>query len=177
MKNQVQLIAYVDRFSGGGFCDLQSLLSDGPLAGLFGGVHLLPFFWPIDGADAGFDPIDHTQVDPRLGSWDDVRALAKRTDLMADLIVNHLSSRSPQFTDFRKRGDASSYAFMFLTYGRVFRGWRNRSGAIADLSPAAGPSLHENAPGRWNRAALVDYVHLRTSGYRRPFPAGPKVPG
>jgi len=120
MKNQVQLIAYVDRFSGGGFSELQSLLNDGPLAGLFGGVHLLPFFWPVDGSDAGFDPIDHTQVDPRLGSWDDVRALAERMDLMADLIVNHLSSQSPQFTDFRKRGDASSYAFMFLTYGRVF---------------------------------------------------------
>ncbi len=120
MKNQVQLIAYVDRFSGGGFCELQRLLSDGPMAGLFGGVHLLPFFWPIDGADAGFDPIDHTKVDPQLGSWDDVRALAERTDLMADLIVNHVSSQSPQFADFRKRGDASSYAFMFLTYGRVF---------------------------------------------------------
>ena len=92
MKNEVQLIAYVDRFSGGGFRELQSLLSDGPLAGLFGGVHLLPFFLPIDGADAGFDPIDHTQVDPRLGSWDDVRALAERTDLMADLIVNHIST-------------------------------------------------------------------------------------
>ena len=47
--------------------------------GLFGGVHLLPFFWPIDGADAGFDPIDHTQVDPRLGTWDDVRALGRST--------------------------------------------------------------------------------------------------
>jgi sucrose phosphorylase len=122
MKNQVQLIAYVDRFSGGGLRDLQSLLNDGPLAGLFGGVHLLPFFLPIDGADAGFDPIDHTQVDPRLGSWDDVRALAGRSDLMADLIVNHISTRSPQFIDFRKRGDASSYAFLFLTYARVFSG-------------------------------------------------------
>jgi len=121
MKNQVQLIAYVDRFSGGGFRELQSLLSDGPLTGLFGGVHLLPFFLPIDGADAGFDPIDHTQVDPRLGSWDNVRALAERTDLMADLIVNHISSRSPQFVDFRKRSDASSYAFLFLTYARVFQ--------------------------------------------------------
>ncbi len=120
MKTQVQLIAYVDRLSSGGFRELQSLLNDEPLGGLFGGVHLLPFFCPIDGADAGFDPIDHTQVDPRLGSWDDVRALAGRTDLMADLIVNHLSTRSPQFTDFRKRGHASSYAFMFLTYGRVF---------------------------------------------------------
>lgn len=119
MTNQVQLIAYADRLSGGGFRQLQALL-DGPLAGLFGGVHLLPFFWPMDGADAGFDPIDHTQVDPRLGSWDDVRALAQRTDIMADLIVNHVSTRSPQFIDLLERGDASAYAFLFLTYGRVF---------------------------------------------------------
>jgi sucrose phosphorylase len=119
MKNQVQLIAYIDRLSGGGFRELQALL-EGPLAGLFGGIHLLPFFWSIDGADAGFDPIDHTKVDARLGSWDDVRALAKRTEVMADLIVNHISTRSPQFTDFQKRGQASAFAFMFLTFGRVF---------------------------------------------------------
>ena len=55
MKNQVQLITYVDRLAGGGLGDLDSLLK-GRLAGLFGGVHVLPFFDPIDGADAGFDP-------------------------------------------------------------------------------------------------------------------------
>src|SRR5437868_13409144 len=103
MKNSVQLIAYVDRLSGGGFRELQGLL-DGPLQGLFGGMHLLPFFWPTDGADAGFDPIDHTAVDPRLGSWEDVRELAKQTDLMADLSVNHVSSRSPLCEDVRKPG-------------------------------------------------------------------------
>jgi len=119
MKNQVQLIAYVDRLSGGGFRQLQQLL-DGPFHGLFGGVHLLPFFWPIDGADAGFDPIDHTRVDPRLGTWDDVRALSDRADIMADLIVNHVSRRSPQFEDLDTRGDESPYAGMFLTLGRVF---------------------------------------------------------
>ena len=52
MKNQVQLITYVDRFGGGGLADLQTLLT-GPLHGVFGGVHLLPFFHTIDGADAG----------------------------------------------------------------------------------------------------------------------------
>lgn len=60
MLNQVQLITYVDRLSGGGFRELQQLL-DGPFQGLFGGAHLLPFYSPIDGADAGFDPIDHTR--------------------------------------------------------------------------------------------------------------------
>ena len=64
MKNQVQLIAYVDRCGGGTFRELQGLL-EGPLQGAFGGVHVLPFFTPIDGADAGFDPIDHTAVDGR----------------------------------------------------------------------------------------------------------------
>jgi sucrose phosphorylase len=99
MKNQAQLIAYVDRLSGGTFHDLERLL-DVPLAGAFGGVHVLPFFHPIDGADAGFDPIDHTQVDPRLGTWDDVASLAERVDVMADVIVNHMSRHSLQFADW-----------------------------------------------------------------------------
>src|SRR4051812_27749348 len=102
MRNQVQLIAYVDRLSGGGLRELHQLL-DGPLNGLFGGVHLLPFFWPIDGTDAGFDPIDHTKVDPRLGSWEDIRSLSRHVEIMADVIVNHISSRSPQFLDFHER--------------------------------------------------------------------------
>jgi sucrose phosphorylase len=119
VKNQVQIIAYVDRLSGGGFQEINALLK-GPLDGVFGGAHLLPFFTPIDGADAGFDPIDHTQVDPRLGTWEDVRALGGTVEIVADLIVNHVSSSSPQFLDFSKQGVSSPYAGMFLTYDRVF---------------------------------------------------------
>jgi len=119
MRNQVQLIAYVDRLSNGGFNALHSLLK-GPLAGIFGGAHLLPFFTPMDGADAGFDPTDHTRVDARLGTWEDVQALGGTTDLVADLIVNHISSSSPQFLDFSEKGPDSQYADMFLTFERIF---------------------------------------------------------
>ena len=119
MKNQVQLIAYVDRLSGGTLRDLLALLA-GPLDGVFGAVHLLPFFYPIDGADAGFDPIDHTRVDPQLGDWADVKALAERVDLMGDVIVNHMSSESPQFLDYAARGEASPHAGLFLTLDSVF---------------------------------------------------------
>ncbi len=119
MKNQVQLITYVDRLSGGGIRDLSALLN-GELADVFGGAHLLPFFYPIDGSDAGFDPIDHTRVDPRLGDWEDLRALGSTVELMADLIVNHVSSKSPQFEDFSRHGAGSMYAGMFLTYDAVF---------------------------------------------------------
>lgn len=119
MKNQVQLIAYVDRLGGGNLNDLQTLLA-GSLRGLFGAVHLLPFFNAIDGADAGFDPIDHTAVDPRLGTWDDIKSLSNHIDIMADVIVNHMSSESPQFLDFLQHGDASRFAGLFLTLDKVF---------------------------------------------------------
>lgn len=115
----MQLIAYVDRMGGGGIRDLERLLC-GELAGVFGAVHLLPFYDPIDGADAGFDPIDHTRVDPRLGDWNDVAALSRRIDLMADVIVNHISDRSPQFLDYSRRGADSPYDGLFLTREAVF---------------------------------------------------------
>jgi sucrose phosphorylase len=140
MKNQVQLITYVDRFGGGGLKELTALLSgpQGPLAGVFGGVHLLPFFHPIDGADAGFDPIDHTQVDPRLGDWSDIKALAQHVDVMGDVIVNHMSSRSPQFLDYAKHGDASPYAGLFLTMGSVFPNGATEKDLLAVYRPRPG---------------------------------------
>jgi sucrose phosphorylase len=119
MKNKVQLIAYVDRAGGGNLRDFAGLLA-GPLQGVFGAVHLLPFFDPIDGADAGFDPIDHTTVDPRLGDWSDVASLSRQIDIMADVIVNHISDRSPQFQDWYQRGSASPYEGMFLTRDAVY---------------------------------------------------------
>ena len=138
MKNQVQLIAYVDRLSGGGFNEFNLLLK-GSLFGVFGGTHLLPFFTPIDGADAGFDPIDHAQVDTRLGTWDDVRELSGTVELIADLIVNHISSLSPQFLDFSEKGSASQYADMFLTYDRVFPQGAHESDLLGIYRPR--PSL------------------------------------
>ena len=125
VRDQVQLIAYADRL-GGSLPALTRLL-DGPLAGLFGGVHLLPFFLPYDGADAGFDPVDHLTVDPRLGGWPDVRRLGGSLDVVADVIVNHISDRSRPVRDVVERGQESPYAGMLLTYDRVFP-----AGAIED---------------------------------------------
>ncbi len=119
MKNQVQLITYVDRLGGGNLARLASVLT-GPLKGLFSGIHLLPFFDAIDGADAGFDPKDHTRVDPRLGDWGDIRALAGEFDIMADVIINHVSSESPPFVDYLQHGSKSRYHGMFLTREAVF---------------------------------------------------------
>ena len=119
MKNKVQLITYVDRFGADALQDFGNLLT-GELQGLFGGVHLLPFFYPFDGADTGFDPIDHTRVDERLGNWDDVLAISRHTNVIADLIVNHISSDSPQFQDYLTFGDESEHADLFVSFDGIF---------------------------------------------------------
>jgi len=118
VRNQVQLIAYADRF-GGDIRGLHQLVRD-RFAGVFGGVHVLPFFTPFDGADAGFDPSAHTVVDPRLGTWEDVRALGGDVETVVDVIVNHVSVDSAQFRDVLIRGEASPSAGMFLTMSSVF---------------------------------------------------------
>jgi sucrose phosphorylase len=112
------LITYADRLAG----DIDGVagLLRGPLDGAFDGVHLLPFFVPIDGADAGFDPVDHTLVDPRVGSWTSISDLAATHRVMADVIVNHVSADSVAFRDWLARGDESPHAEMFLTPERVF---------------------------------------------------------
>lgn len=118
-QNKVQLITYVDRLSGSTVNALQDLLNN-CFKKVFSGIHLLPFYHPIDGEDAGFDPIDHAAVDARLGDWEDVKVLGQQYDLMADMIVNHMSAQSMQFQDVLAHGRDSEYWDLFLTKQKVF---------------------------------------------------------
>ena len=153
MKNQVQLITYVDRLGGGGLAELQALL-EGPLRGVFGGVHLLPFFDPIDGADAGFDPSDHTQVDARLGNWQDIKRLTGVLDVMGDVIVNHISANSPQFRDYLAHGATSKYAGLFLTLDAVFPQGASEAQLAAIYRPRPGRPFTEITLANGERRAL-----------------------
>jgi sucrose phosphorylase len=137
MKNQVQLITYTDRLCRGGLKELNSLLID-KLDKVISSVHILPFYYPIDGADAGFDPIDHLNVDPRLGTWEDIKDMSKEIDIMADLIVNHVSGDSTQFKDFSKRGADSPYNGFFLTYSSVFPNGATEKDLMAIYRPRPG---------------------------------------
>jgi sucrose phosphorylase len=156
VKNQVQLITYVDRLSGGGIPELDRLLQ-GPLQDLFGGVHLLPFYTPCDGADAGFDPVDHTRVDPRLGGWQDIRALAASTEVMADLIANHISRQSPQAQDYLAKGASSAWDGLLLTRERVFPAGASAEELRAIYRPRPGLPFSET------RLGSGETVHLWTT--------------
>ncbi len=128
-----QLITYPDRLAPN-LAALGELL-DGPLRTAFGGVHILPFFDPIDGADAGFDPIDHSRVDPRIGTWDDIAQLSAEHTVMADLIVNHVSAHSAMFRDVLARGEHSAHRSLFLDPVAVF----GRVPTAEDLAPVYRP--------------------------------------
>ena len=138
MKNQVQLITYVDRLGCKNIKELKDLLQN-QLQDFFGGVHILPFYYPIDGEDAGFDPIDHEQIDPRLGDWDDLKSLSEDIDIMADLIVNHVSAKSTIFQDYLQKGKDSDYASMFLSFESVFPNGASEGDILSIYRPR--PSL------------------------------------
>ena len=64
----------------------------------FTGVHILPFF--PSSSDGGYAVIDYKEVDPELGSWEDVKGIASDYRLMVDLVLNHVSSKSEWFLGF-----------------------------------------------------------------------------
>jgi len=78
-----------------------------------GSVHLLPFY--PSSSDDGFAVIDYRMVDHRLGSWEDVRALATEYELMFDLVINHCSRESLWFADFVSGRDPGRHFFITLT--------------------------------------------------------------
>ena len=129
------ILVYAERV-GGNLAEIEKLLAD--QLSDFDGIHVLPFFHPYDGDDAGFDPIDHTIVDPRLGSWADFKRISQTHELTADLIVNHASNLSPEFLDWQEKGENSQYNGMFLTFDTVFP----NGGSEADIT-----SFYRPRPG------------------------------
>jgi len=80
------------------------------LRGVVSGVHILPFY-PYS-SDDGFSVINYVEVNPSLGDWQDVSAIARDFDLMADLVINHCSSRSLWFENFKQRRDPGQDYFV-----------------------------------------------------------------
>lgn len=94
------LITYGDSLLGVGEKPLHTLkrFLDAHANDVLSGVHILPFYpWT---SDDGFAVLDYSSVNEALGNWQDIRAIAGDYDLMADLVINHCSSRSAWFENF-----------------------------------------------------------------------------
>lgn len=107
------VIAYGDSFLSPARPPLRTLeeFAARRLKDLVSGLHILPFF-PYS-SDYGFSVMDYLRVNPELGDWDDVGALAANFDLMFDFVLNHVSVASAWFQAFL-RGE-EPYAGFFIT--------------------------------------------------------------
>jgi len=101
---------------------------DERLKGVVNGVHILPFF-PYS-SDDGFSVINYVQVNESLGNWKHVQAIADDYYLMSDLVINHCSSRSQWFENFKQRQDPGKTYFQ-------------ESSTLTDLSSVVRPRTSE----------------------------------
>ena len=99
------VIAYGDSVLAEGEKPLQTLnrFLDKYLRSSISGVHILPFY-PFT-SDDGFSVLDYSSVNESLGDWSHINTIASNYSLMADLVVNHCSARSPWFENFKQGRD------------------------------------------------------------------------
>ena len=116
MKHAVQLIVYPD--SMGGNLNELSLIVDEFFPSMFSGMHILPFF-PSAG-DRGFSPKTYFEVEPDFGTWEDVKQLGRQYDILADIMVNHISYKSEYVQDYLKNGEASPYRDFFIDLNKIW---------------------------------------------------------
>lgn len=121
-ERDIVLITYGDLLSSPGRRPLEAL-GDFVARFMHGGIntlHLLPFF-PYS-SDRGFAVVDFQEVDPRLGSWEDIEQLGDRYQLMFDGVFNHISSKSRWFQRFLNcRPGYSSYFVSFESIEAIAR--------------------------------------------------------
>ena len=79
-------------------------------------IHFLPFY--PSSSDSGFSVKDHYRVDKKLGDWSDINRQSKKTNIMADIVINHASSKGLWFKNFlRNKSPGKEY---FLTVSKKF---------------------------------------------------------
>ncbi len=106
------LITYADQVREPEIAPLRTLATilEQYFTGLVSGVHLLPFYPST--SDDGFAVVDYFQVDPALGTWEDVALIGQRFRLMFDAVINHVSASSAWFQGFLR--NEAPYTDYFL---------------------------------------------------------------
>ena len=99
-QEDVVLITYGDSLQKAGQAPIATLheFAANYLKDAISTIHFLPFF-PYS-SDDGFSVMDFFEINPELGSWEDVKAIGNDFELMFDYVVNHFSSQSQWFADY-----------------------------------------------------------------------------
>ena len=99
-QEDVVLITYGDSLKKEGEAPLATLhgFANQYLKGAISNVHFLPFF-PYS-SDDGFSIMDFFEIDPELGTWQEVAGIGQGFELMFDYVVNHYSSKGQWFQNY-----------------------------------------------------------------------------
>tara|TARA_Y100001968_G_scaffold66042_1_gene56898 strand:+ start:952 stop:2721 length:1770 start_codon:yes stop_codon:yes gene_type:complete len=125
------LITYPDGVFRKGESTLKTLseLVDKEIGELSTVLHILPFLEST--SDGGFAVSSHEQINSRFGDWEDLKKLSENHYLMADLVLNHVSSSHPwvqQFIQCESPGES------YILSPQDINGWnkviRPRSSAL-----------------------------------------------
>ena len=113
-ETDVVLITYGDLLVSDNRSPLQTLadFTEVFFRGIVTTLHILPFF--PHSSDRGFSVISYTDVDPRLGTWDEIDQLSRSFKLIFDGVVNHCSAQSEWFRRFLQ-GDPD-YRDFFIVF-------------------------------------------------------------
>ena len=116
----VMFNAYPDSI-GERLSDTVALLQRPELEGAFSLFYILPTFFHSD-LDRGFSIIDY-DINEELVSPQDLATLSDLgIQIKLDLVLNHLSVRSPQFQDLLLQGEESPYRDFFIDWDEFWRG-------------------------------------------------------
>lgn len=101
-QKDVVLITYGDTLNKKGEPPLVTLQGFAAkyLKGTLSAIHFLPFF-PFS-SDDGFSVTDFLEINPELGSWEDVSRFNKDFELMFDYVLNHISAQGSWFKKYLK---------------------------------------------------------------------------
>ncbi|TDO99087.1 alpha-amylase family glycosyl hydrolase [Marinomonas balearica] len=100
-QSDIMLITYADTLRSEDASPLETLhkFIKTNLSESISATHLLPFF-PYS-SDDGFSVMDYTTVNPSSGDWANVSAITEDFKVMGDLVINHCSSRSMWFENYK----------------------------------------------------------------------------
>ena len=99
-SSSVVLITYPDAIYKKDESTLKTLAEfvSNRLSGLSTVIHVLPFLPST--SDGGFAVSNHEKIDNSFGDWNDLKNLSTNHKIMADLVLNHVSSSHPWVHQF-----------------------------------------------------------------------------
>lgn len=116
-EKDIALITYADNFNQKGEKPLSTLnrFLVNYLSKEISLIHLLPFY-PYS-SDDGFSIIDYKKVNPRFGTWKEIKNIGKNFALIFDAVINHISSQSRWFTEYLKGNPR--YKDYFISFEQI----------------------------------------------------------